>query len=364
MLRPGSICALTLAFTLACGPAAPQASAKLAVSATPVASIAATAPDGSVLFSRATSATRTSDGTIVAADGGDRLLRFFDSAGRPLRTAGHSGAGPGEFQALLLLPHCLGDSLVVWDGPSNRASVFDAAGVFARTFAQPHLLSKVACAHGTFAALLGVQTASPGEALRSSLLLFNARGDSTGGIADIPLGELRPMGRETGIALTRDALYIGTADSGAVDRYTLTGARSGTLSLGLTSQAPSDAEYERAVDKSLLPFPPSQRAMMKKMLLKVPKPARAPAYGAIVDDAVGDLWVTTSLAGDSVTTFRVVSPAGEVLANVSLAGDVSLMEVGSDYLLGLATGADGEQRVVEYGVRRGADGAGKAGQIR
>lgn len=363
MLRLGGVpLAVALLVLGACRPVQSSAAGALAVSSAPAVTIAASTPDGSVLFSRATSATRLPDGTIVVADGGDQLLRFFDSTGRPLRTAGHPGAGPGEFQSLFLLPHCVGDSLVVWDGLADRISTFDTAGKFARSVPLPRPISFITCRRGTFAALLLPQAMVPGQALRSRVLLFNGRGDSTGGIPDVPLGEMRPMGRHTTIALAGDTLWLGSADSGAVDRYALAGIRAGSVSLGLTSRSTTDAEYEREIDREVAPFPAGQRAAVKGMLLKMPKPAQVPAYGLIMTDDAGDLWVTTSLPADSVTTFRVVSPAGEVLANVSLPGNVTLMEVGRDYLLGLVTGTDGEQRVVEYGVKRGAGGADEAGQ--
>lgn len=356
--------------TSACHPASRTASSAITVSPAALRVVTATFPDGSVRFSRATSATRLADGTIVVADGGDRLLRFFDSTGRQLRTAGGPGAGPGEFQGLRVIPRCIPDSLAVSDGASSRISIFSAEGNFARSFQQPHLMSQIVCAGGSFAGLLAPEAASPGQTLRSSLLFFNARGDSTGAIRDVPLGELRPMGKATQIALTRDALYLGSSDSGAVDRYDLAGKKTGIVSLDLSTHAPSDAEYEAAVDRAVAPFPASQRAATKIMLLKMPKPARAPAYGPITADVEGDLWVTTTRAGDSVSAFRVVSPSGELLANVSLPDDVSLMEVGRDYLLALVTGGDGEQRAVEYRVARGAgkavrtDGVGGTGKAR
>src|SRR5688572_2268538 len=48
-------------------------------------------------------ALRLEDGAIVVADGGSREIRFYDSAGRHIRSIGGDGEGPGEFRVISLL---------------------------------------------------------------------------------------------------------------------------------------------------------------------------------------------------------------------------------------------------------------------
>lgn len=82
-------------------------------------------------------AIRLHDGRIVVADGGSNELRFFDSEGVHLMTAGGDGAGPGEFKNLRWVQQTATDTLVAWDGGLGRISVFDPDGAPVRSFTLP-----------------------------------------------------------------------------------------------------------------------------------------------------------------------------------------------------------------------------------
>jgi hypothetical protein len=61
-------------------------------------------------------ATRQAEGTIVVADCQSGELRFFDIAGRSLRSVGRRGKGPGEFAFLRRILPLGGDTLAAHDG--------------------------------------------------------------------------------------------------------------------------------------------------------------------------------------------------------------------------------------------------------
>jgi hypothetical protein len=86
---------------------------------------------------RVTGAVRLADGRVVVANSGTSQLRFFDSTGRYLSSAGRRGGGPGEFTGNLKLLPYQGDSLLVWDARLLRFSLFEASGKFVRTLAIP-----------------------------------------------------------------------------------------------------------------------------------------------------------------------------------------------------------------------------------
>src|SRR5262245_7554741 len=67
------------------------------------------------LFSQIVGTSRLSSGGIVVADRGSNQIRFFDRAGRHLRTVGRTGGGPGEYEYIRALMRCGGDSIFGFD---------------------------------------------------------------------------------------------------------------------------------------------------------------------------------------------------------------------------------------------------------
>jgi hypothetical protein len=82
---------------------------------------------------RVGSGTVLRDGSILIANSGTSEARLYDNAGRYLRTFGRPGEGPGEFRGVSLTGVLAGDSLLLFDGPQNRFSIFTLAGEFVRT---------------------------------------------------------------------------------------------------------------------------------------------------------------------------------------------------------------------------------------
>ena len=92
---------------------APDAGAQAAwtVDTVPMMHIAGTGPTGDALFERAIGAARLSNGTIVIAEPTGGSLRYFDATGRPTRTVGRRGKGPGEFMLISWLGRCAADTV-------------------------------------------------------------------------------------------------------------------------------------------------------------------------------------------------------------------------------------------------------------
>ena len=88
---------------------------------------------GSALF-RVTDAVRLRDGRIVVANAGTYELKFFDSLGGHLVSAGQHGDGPGDFQSLSLIGALQDGRVAAMDMLLGRVSVFSADGVHERTY--------------------------------------------------------------------------------------------------------------------------------------------------------------------------------------------------------------------------------------
>jgi hypothetical protein len=231
----------------------------------------------------------------------------------------------------------------------------------------PYLL---ACApNGTFAFL--AQPADlplPKEKLESTrttspLRLADSRGNVVRRVGAVMTNEYslasngmvvpRPLGRATLMALSARYLFVGTADSASVDVYTLEGSRVRAIATGATPRHPTKAELERSAAE-LVSFDPNarSRAAMQQLLLDIPAPLTLPPYSALLTDPGGALWVVLSAPGDPHTVLEVFSPEGQHLADVTVPVNLTVREVGADYILGTYEDARGEPHVALYRMRR------------
>jgi len=78
---------------------------------------------------------RLSDGRIVVANAQSEI-RYYDAAGRHLRTVGSRGEGPGQYRQLWSLYPLEADSLLTYD-VLGRVSILAPNGRFARFYAYP-----------------------------------------------------------------------------------------------------------------------------------------------------------------------------------------------------------------------------------
>jgi hypothetical protein len=340
---------------------AANAVARWKVDAEPALDIASSADDGSVVFVNASAATRLSSGMVVVADATDAMLRFFDASGRQVRTVGRRGGGPGEFRALAWLGQCGADSLYVGDYVRGQFSVIDSAGNFVRTYPYSGREFAQTCSRtGIFAGLeLPEGTGMPserGETYHAPLWLADANGDTLRTFAPAKLGENRPLGRMTKLALAGERIYVGTADSAFVDVYSTAGQKLGVVAVGENkSRRPSERNFERAINAMVMELPGREsQERAREMLLKIPPPEQMPSYSAIFTDPAGTLWVNLSAPGDGETRLRAVGADGAQLGEVVLPLDLVVFEVGEDYVLGRWEDEEsGEVHVRMYRFRRG-----------
>ena len=302
---------------------------------------------------------RFDDGRILIVDRAAADLAVFDSAGHFIQTVGRQGTGPGEFQAPLWVGRCGGDSMFVYDRTLGRITVVGPTATAVRDLILPDRAAFVECAPNGRLVMIRLPMSSVtslrGDVppMMSQVLVTNLAGDSLAGMGVLKLGETRPLGLMSQMAVAGDLVYYGTADSGYADLYDLQGHREGTLQVAGTRHPPTPADYDRAIERMVVPFPSMQaRKEAAKAMHTVPMPDRLPAYQALLADPIGAVWAVTSGPGDSVTTIRGTTPQGRALGELRLPDRFTPFEIGRDYILGVAQTADGEQHVREYRVRR------------
>ena len=326
--------------------------------------IPGTAPNGDLTFGYAMAATRLSNGTVVIGDNLGPSVQYVDANGELVTTAGREGGGPGEFMGVSWLGQCGPDSVFVWDGRQNRMSVFDAQGEFVRQYQFPADASISArigatrCSRSGVFALQGLPRrpsiptpSGPGEQYRTPLWLADALGHTMHELQDIAMGELRPMGKFTGVALTSDHMYVGTADSAYVDVYGLDGVLTRVIAVGVQLRRPTEHHYERAIVAQVGGSGSTEfRRDWIERLSEIPMPDYMPPYTGVFATAEGTLWVLVSVPGDSTTKLRAFEPDGTMIRDVHLPPDLRVLEVGDDYFLGAYEDEEGEPFVVMYRI--------------
>ncbi len=315
--------------------------------------IPGTAPDGSPNFGLAWDAAYLPDGTIVVADRAGSAIQFFGPDGRPVRTVGRAGSGPGEFEELSWIELC-GDRLVARDWSTAKRLTIDGA-IEAETPVSVGWL-EVACNNkGELAGIDGPQNSyAPMSAaavrVESSLWITAHRDDERRELGMIPFGEYRPLGKRTRIAVDSAFIYLGVPDSAAIDVFDHSGAKVRTLQLREPLRPASDAHYEAVIEEMV---PPGTDATMaeefRRQIRAIPIPETLPPYSGLFIERDGIVWAVLSSPGDTSTRLRAVSIEGKILANLTISADVRIFDVGADFVIGrVDDGVSGEQRVVVY----------------
>ncbi len=327
-------------------------------------------------------ATRLSDGRIVVANGGSSEILFYDASGQYLETAGGAGEGPGEFLGLLQLLRLPGDTLLVF---SFRPGLtwLSPEGDYVRS--QPFSLmslERLPCriAEANWSVLpdatlltvlednLGTSGCPPApeEPWRTTGLVARVDPQAAGRhpgvspgastfdtLAILPATErnspnYRAYGRSLVLSFGPDRIYAG--DTGA-DEILALGFEGDTLQRYRTPFEP-------------VPIPPAARAEEVRRTIRpdgsvaigqpYDYPAHYPLFGRLLADAQGDLWVMaypelqepvsswrlsrviSFVVGEAGARWRVLAPDGALVAEIQTPPRFFPLEIGEDYVLGVA----------------------------
>jgi len=340
-------------------PAAPDratATGSLSISPDPILTIAPTDSDGVPLLSTIADATHLPSGAIAVVDRARPSVMLFDGSGHLLGEHGRKGAGPGEFDAIGGIGRCREDTLFVWDAGNGRMSVLDADGRFVRQY--PLSAEPVPGYCGVpgdlviWSKLLNLGPPTPdAPAIRGIASLVDVDGAITGTLGELQAGENRPLGVVTLFAVSRERIYVGTGDTAAVAVYGRDGLRLGAFPVGDATQAATPQQYDAAITAlvNTVPGTTEERAgVMAFMRKRFRMPKHLPTYRAILVDPSGRVYVVTSPRGVGSTEVAVFDDEGNSLGEVWMPGDLDVVEVGLDYLLGVVERDDGNGAVVVY----------------
>jgi hypothetical protein len=335
---------------------------------------------GQVLF-QVTGAVGMTGGGFVVANAGRYELLFYDGDGRFMRRAGRRGGGPGEFLSLEWVTRYGPDSILTVDVRAHRVSYFDNDGNFGRSVRlEPGAQIPFPRPVGVFAdgGLLATQGTfslggdPPIRALRTQVPLFRYEPDgSTATLVGsfqgpewvvVPTGRMRslerrrrPFGRETVFAAAGDRFYVADNETYEIRAYTLAGRLMQVIRKSGTPLPVEDSDIRVYEDSALAGADAFTQAQLRLLFdSQPPAPQTYPAYAPdILVDSDMNLWVReSSRLGDERSKWSVFTDEGELLGEVDMPPGLRVLDIGTDYVLGLQRDELDVEYIQKYPLRR------------
>lgn len=325
---------------------------------------------GSELY-RVTSGIRLDDGRIVIANAGTAELRFFDSTGQALGSVGGRGGGPGEFQVLDAVRRYGSDSLVAFDSRQGRMTFYDLQGNLSRVSTimaggggnRPFLQGTLGVFDDNtlFMTTLdpfGEESPTGPRRAVERAFRFSADGallDSLGSFRGLEIyvetsgGGYRTtpriFGYSTVYASTGSHFFAGSNDRYEISRYTANGLFDMSIRRIHDAVAVGPHHRDLFVQSRTANMSPANRMAFEERFRISQPPETFPAYSGILADREDNLWVRGYLPPDEENVrFSVFDSHGGWITDVDVPDDITVLEIGSDYVLALWT----DEMDVEY----------------
>ncbi len=319
-------------------------------------------------------AAKLSDGNIVVGNRGSQELRLFALDGRFRTSFGGRGGGPGEFQSLTWLRVLDDDSVITFDSPQRRLSVFHSQIGYVRSFTvvtsddvpipQPHDIF----ADRSLLVQSRVPLPSPSRSLsglhRPRLSLFRFAADGSPGPklgefagreilirADGERGMIMaaPFGRSTEVFVTRNDFYVASNDSYKLRRFNRDGQLLSIVRRIVEPLAVTEEDVSELRRSHLEGSSEQTRSVIEDMLDEMPLPLTMPSYEHARVDALSNVWVKEyNRPGDNTPRWSVFDSSGVWLGTLTFPVRFEPLDIGSDYVLGLWRNEDDVEHVRMY----------------
>lgn len=322
---------------------------------------------------------RLSDGRIAVANQGSSTIRFFDSAGRFVGSAGRHGEGPAEFRQILGMKAIRGDTLFVVD--LGEIEFFSPDGRHVRRGERrigsiyPFVFPSGVLDDGSYGGVdydEARMRLSGSEPFLAPLVHVTGNGIQLDTLALVP-GPVRPArGRARAFSLWPISGAVGRDIMwGAPDRYEVRLVATGDQSVRMIRR---DAEPVRvegrhrdafrryltdAPGEDGRPLPPDLRERRERQAREVVFPESFPFFSALMGDRAGNLWVRrydyreSMLRPGLASVQTIAAPSawdvfdgeGRWLCTVELPASFTPLEIGDDYVAGVWRNEDDVEHV-------------------
>jgi hypothetical protein len=335
--------------------------------------------------------TRLSDGRYAVGVQASHAVRFYDARGRFVGSAGRKGQGPGEFQQIMGVWVTRGDTLAVLD--LGEIEFFTGAGKFvtqgaSRSRGDRFVYPSSILSDGSYLGVIynDYRTPPPAGRSRGSAPIVHVsrdgqRFDTVGKY--LSLDEIfdgkQPWGSQvvftTASVVEGDdkGFFISSPIKPDIAQFTLAGKQRRLIRLPDRGVKTPDeaiqayrAWYLAAPGEDGRPMPPAMKARFAQLLERAVFAERLPSFGAMIVDKAGNLWIQRY---DYHSVFRTPGPVrtqtmtvpsrwdvidtqGRWLTTVDLPARFTPVEIGADYVAGLARDEDEIEQVRVYRLRK------------
>lgn len=322
---------------------------------------------------------RLSDGRLVVADGGSSEVRYFAPDGTHLHSVGRRGEGPGEFALIQAVGPAGGDSVWVYDYGVQRVTILAPDGATARTMQVTPPLSAGAMvgrrSDGTFVLSQIWGSGDPSLPMSEGLarepavaVAYDGEGRLLDTLASVPGREVFhrlegsrmtmgavPFAHNASQVLLGDDLVLGDQVGYAVDIFDAAGDAPRRWGWSGPSLELGEDDLERWREEQVATAPEGERPSLRVYLAEAPHPASRPAYGRLVADASGYLWVGRYAdPSQEAPRWDVLDPEGRWVAAVEAPVRFRPLQVGSDWVLGVSRDELDVERIELRPLRRGS----------
>jgi hypothetical protein len=335
------------------------------------------------IFSRVVGALRLPDGNIVVANNRTQQLRWYGSDGSFQLDAGGAGAGGVTFNNLSWLGRFGGESVIAFDGMNLRTSIFGADGSLQysnsliMTFQAPPGSVRGVFADSSFLVVRGARhwvramqgQPNPPQGLRRGPTLafrynshdgsfLNTLGTYSGteqifrtGRTQIVHVNPRPFGKDAVLAVSGNNVLVGTQDSYEIRVINNLDTLKALVRLQRENPPVTQAQIDRYKSARLTNVHPRERADREAQLDSLPWPETMPAYSDILVDTEGNLWVAEHRPfGVEQPVWNVFDDSYHLLGSVETPLQLTIFDIGADYILGRWREPDGTESVRMYAL--------------
>lgn len=299
---------------------------------------------------------RTPGGGLVVVDEGSKTVRWFDADGALAGRAGGEGDGPGE----LRLPQALGigpgDSVWVYDYAHRRFTWYGAEGGPARVvpLVPPPpsgvVVGRLAGGDFVLASQFGGGAGRTGlvrdtvpyvvhdrdGVLLDTLGFFPGRESMHRAEGRRMVMSVAPFARAASHAVVGDAVVVGDQTAHELRVLGTDGALRRIVRWDGGSLALTRDDVDAWIDRQVALAHSADRAGLRAQLAATPVPERRPAYGWLLPDPSGALWVAEyAQYGLSPATWQVFDAEGRWLGAVEMPGRFRPRAIGPGWIAGV-----------------------------
>lgn len=314
------------------------------------------------------------DGRIVVANRSSYSVRYYRPDGTYIGETGGQGEIFGRFQDLSRIGRAGGDSVWAYDVEVERLTMIDGEGtpvLEAKAPGREFVVGRFG--DGSFLLVPGWRTEAhfrnPMDTVRRDTAEYHRWFPATGletMVGTFPHNEVLvlepeeaeglvvgtpPFGRQTVRAVGPGRFYVGRQNEFEIRGYDPDGTlreviRLEGLDLELTPALIDEARRLTAPDDASTE-PPWAEDFWGAV------PETSPAYGHLLLDGLGNLWVSEYVVDLSTPrNWMVFSPEGALLGMVEVPVNFRVFEVGANYVLGASPGLPGAEVVKRHALRR------------